>query len=891
MEGRKRCLSALFFGFNCAGLLAISDAEPSDGTGSGSNSYSLSSAVQYPCTFRGQILLHNRVMRLDPCTYCRCLNGSVTCIIENCPADLGCGLTDIVVIREECCPQCPYRIFVSEATITDFNNFSFTVGDTKRFRFGLDIIVNRKQSSRVVRGQKLWKLSSWFSRNENGSGPTFAFQDNIFSDRNAAMEHSKPNYPPMYWTKLGGTLHLKNATCDDYKYFCVEFGQQSQARPLYNLSFTFQSQKERLIDCVRLGTCKDYTECNYQQHTLRDNERLELDKCTTCTCRNKIVTCETEICGAECEEGKDVTEECCPVYPYRLYPESTSIIYISDQNFTTGTQTLNVTFGLNITVDRKKTSRFILGTNLWELTAWVTSRIDGGKNQIEETVFSEEDSSKGYDQRKNDPPWMAWERLHYEIDLSSGSCNDFQYFCVRFRKTKTPSTTYDVDLDVITTVSRQTEDCMELGYCTEGSVAVAPNSLLQVVCLTVILVLLLSLILFFLVKRRRLYQTVRIQLENTRDVEPLLKSKEINLCQVTLKEELGKGEFGVVYKGVITGLDGYPDNMAVAVKTTKVGALAEANEDLLDEMKLLSSLGEHRNIMSLVACCSRREPFYLITEYMQFGDLLNFLRRCREEGSSAIDPIYSLGEVKQIIVARDITNGMAYMENAKCYHGDLAARNVLVGDGLKVKISDFGMSDDIYTRGYKRQETADKKIPVKWCSLETIFSGICSSKSDVWSFGVVLHEIFTLGGSPYPGMALRFLVNKLREGYRMEKAEHCPDDIYQLMLRCWQEDPADRPKFVDLSEELGELLAKRCDYIQFSVDDEMAKPVGENSHGRMLTSGSTNPQLRQPQDLHPIDEDGGEVDVTELLAVLQEDEEGRSLQSRGEKTDESMGQI
>lgn len=71
------------------------------------------------------------------------------------------------------------------------------------------------------------------------------------------------------------------------------------------------------------------------------------------------------------------------------------------------------------------------------------------------------------------------------------------------------------------------------------------------------------------------------------------------------------------------------------------------------------------------------------------------------------------------------------MENAKCYHGDLAARNVLVGDGLKVKISDFGMSDDIYTRGYKRQETADKKIPVKWCSLETIFSGICSSKSDV----------------------------------------------------------------------------------------------------------------------------------------------------------------
>ncbi|XP_071819476.1 uncharacterized protein [Apostichopus japonicus] len=881
MEGRKRCLSALFLVLNCAGLLAISNAEPSDGTGYGRNSFSSSSVDitdQNPCSFREQFLSHNQVTILDSCTYCTCFNGTTTCEAESCPSDAGCGPTDIVVIPEECCPQCPYRIIVSEAAITDFNNFSFTMGDTKRFRFGLDIKVNREKSSRFVRGQALWKLSSWFSRNENGSGPTFAFQDNIFNDRNAAMDYSKPEYPPWSWAKLRGTLQFKNATCDDYKYFCVEFGQQSKARPLYNLSFTFQSQKERLIDCVRLGTCKNYTECNYQQHTLRDNERLELDNCTTCTCSNKIVICETETCGAECEEGKGVTEDGCPVYPYRLYPESTSIIYISDNNFTAGTQTLNVTFGLNITVDREKTSRFILGTNLWELTAWVTSRIDGGKNQIEDAVFSEKDSSKGYDQRKNDPPWMAWERLHYEINLSGGSCNDFQYFCVRFRKEKTANTTYDVDLEVITTLPKQTEDCVELGYCTEASVAVAPNRLLLVVCLTVILVLLLSLILFFLVKRRRLYQTVRIQLENTRDVEPLLKSKEINLCQVTLKEELGKGEFGVVYKGVITGLDGYPDNMAVAVKTTKVGAFAEANEDLLDEMKLLSSLGEHRNIMSLVACCSRREPFYLITEYMEFGDLLNFLRKCREEGSSAMDPIYSLGEEKQIIVARDITNGMAYMENAKCYHGDLAARNVLVGDGLKVKISDFGMSDDIYTRGYKRQETADKKIPVKWCSLETIFSGICSSKSDVWSFGVVLHEIFTLGGSPYPGMALRFLVNKLREGYRMEKAEHCPDDIYQLMLRCWQEDPADRPKFIDLSEELGELLAKRCDYIQFSVDDEMAEPDGENSHG-------------QSWELHPIDEDGGEVGVTELLAVLQEDKEGRSLQSREDKTDESMGRF
>ncbi|PIK39478.1 putative tyrosine-protein kinase [Apostichopus japonicus] len=176
------------------------------------------------------------------------------------------------------------------------------------------------------------------------------------------------------------------------------------------------------------------------------------------------------------------------------------------------------------------------------------------------------------------------------------------------------------------------------------------------------------------------------------------------------------------------------DDVVVAIKTTKVGAFDEVKEDLLNEMKLIAELGDHVNILCLLACCSMNEPFYLITEYMKYGDLLGFLRECRR----------------------------THIQEKTFLSRDLAARNVLVGEGLTIKISDFGLADDIYTRGYKRRAT-EQKIPVKWCSLETILNGICSSEGDSWSFGVLLYEIFTLGGTPYPGIAPRLLVSRLKK--------------------------------------------------------------------------------------------------------------------------------
>lgn len=358
-------------------------------------------------------------------------------------------------------------------------------------------------------------------------------------------------------------------------------------------------------------------------------------------------------------------------------------------------------------------------------------------------------------------------------------------------------------------------------------------------------------------------------------VDPVLKPKEISHDKVTLQEELGKGQFGIVYKGLVFGLNGLQDNVEAAVKTTKDGAFDDVKEDLLDEMKLMIQLGSHPNLMTLLACCTQREPYFLITEFMQYGDLLNFLRKCRERENWEKDNIYNLGEMEQLGIGHQIAKGMAYVQDQRFYHGDLAARNVLVGRGLTVKISDFGLADDIYSRGYKRREQ-EQKIPIKWCSIEAILNGICSSEGDVWSYGVVLYEVFTLGGTPYPGIAGRLLVAQLKEGFRMEQPEGCPDDIYNVMLQCWQEDPMSRPRFQTIVESIDAMLVERSDYLCFEMEDEECEDECDSEgNGSSRPLSVPNIYVRAPgsqsdnnDNFAPIMEEDNEVGLTELQEII-----------------------
>ncbi|KAE8574377.1 hypothetical protein XENTR_v10003405 [Xenopus tropicalis] len=249
-----------------------------------------------------------------------------------------------------------------------------------------------------------------------------------------------------------------------------------------------------------------------------------------------------------------------------------------------------------------------------------------------------------------------------------------------------------------------------------------------------------------------------------------------------LVRQLGAGNFGEVWEGLWNNKD------KVAIKTFKQDNINES--DFKKEVNALKTLC-HKNLIQLYAVCSVGEPVYIVTELMSKGSLLQFLRGTEGRHLTA-------GSFMHII--SQVAEGMVFLEKEHVVHRDLAARNVLVGEKLVCKVADFGLArilkDDLYSL------QGNIKIPIKWTAPEVLTRSIYSTKSDVWSYGIVMYEVYMLGQMPYQGMNNQEVKDKVTSGYRLPKPDDCSPDIYNLMLECWQKNPNRRPSFFELVEKL-----------------------------------------------------------------------------------------
>ncbi|XP_018351953.1 PREDICTED: fibroblast growth factor receptor homolog 1-like isoform X1 [Trachymyrmex septentrionalis] len=292
---------------------------------------------------------------------------------------------------------------------------------------------------------------------------------------------------------------------------------------------------------------------------------------------------------------------------------------------------------------------------------------------------------------------------------------------------------------------------------------------------------------------------------------PLDNGWEVSREYLTLGNTLGEGAFGKVVRAEINiGKPGIPN--VVAVKMLKEGHTDTDMVDLVSEMEVMKIIGKHVNIINLLGACSQNGPLYVIVEFAPHGNLRDFLREHRP--SLGYEPAIgqelkerkTLTQKDLVSFAYQVARGMEYLSSKRCIHRDLAARNVLVSDEYVLKIADFGLARDLHSNDYYRKKT-DGRLPVKWMAPEALFHRVYTTQSDVWSYGILLWEIMTLGGTPYPSVpSVEKLFQLLRTGHRMEKPPCCSIEIYMLMRDCWSYQHSERPTFVELVEDLDRIL-------------------------------------------------------------------------------------